>query len=66
MGLTTEIDTIETKVRDDDRIWKHTGVCNIIQGVLLGHPIHTISYTIPQGGCIHGEALIAEHETISG
>jgi hypothetical protein len=22
-------------------------VCNIIQGVLLRHPIHTISYTIP-------------------
>ncbi len=51
-GLSTEIDTIEyqqtekieTEVRDDDRIQKHTGVRNIIQGVLLGHSIHTISY----------------------
>jgi hypothetical protein len=34
-------------VRDDDRIRKHTGVRNIVQGVLLGHPIHTKSYTIP-------------------
>jgi hypothetical protein len=52
---TTEIDTIEeqqtekieTEVRDDDRIRKHIGVRNIIEGVLLGHPIHTILYTIP-------------------
>ena len=26
--------------------YEHTGVRNIIQGVLLGHPIHTISYII--------------------
>ncbi len=52
---TTEIDTleyhqndkIETEVRDDDRIRKHTGVRNIIEVVLLGHPLHTLSYTIP-------------------
>ncbi len=25
---------------------EHTGVRNIIQGVLLGHPLHTISYTV--------------------
>ncbi len=34
-------------MRDDDRIRNHTGVRNIIQGDLLGHPLHTISYTIP-------------------
>jgi hypothetical protein len=34
-------------VRDDDRIRKHTGVRNIIQGVLLGHFLQKISYTIP-------------------
>jgi hypothetical protein len=27
--------------------YEHTGVRNIIQGVLLGHLLHTISYTIP-------------------
>jgi hypothetical protein len=54
-GISTEIDTIEeqqtekieTEVGDDDRIRKHTGVRNIIQGVLLGHLLHTISYTNP-------------------
>ena len=46
----TEIDTleqqqtekIETEVREDDRIRKHTGVRNIIQGVVLDNPIQTI------------------------
>jgi hypothetical protein len=27
--------------------YMHTGVRNIIQGVLLGHLLHTISYTTP-------------------
>ncbi len=27
--------------------YEHTGVRSFVQGVLLGHPIHTISYTIP-------------------
>jgi hypothetical protein len=27
--------------------YEHTGVRNIIQGVLLVHLLHTISYTIP-------------------
>jgi hypothetical protein len=27
--------------------YEQTGVRNIIQGVLLGHLLHTISYTIP-------------------
>ncbi len=27
--------------------YEHTGVRNIIQGVLLGHLLHTISNTIP-------------------
>ncbi len=54
--VTTEIDTleqqqtekIETELNDVDRIRaEHTGVSINVQGVLLGHPIHTISYTIP-------------------
>jgi hypothetical protein len=44
--LFTEIDTleyqqtekIETEVKDVDRTRKRTGVRNIVQGVLLGHP----------------------------
>jgi hypothetical protein len=52
--LLSEIDTlekqqtekIETEVKDVDRVQKHTGVRNTVQGVLLRHPIHTISYTI--------------------
>jgi hypothetical protein len=51
----TKIDTleeqqtekIETEVKDVDRIQKHTGVHNTVQGVLLGHPLHTLLYTIP-------------------
>jgi hypothetical protein len=27
--------------------YEHTGVRNIIQGVLLGHLLHTIAYTVP-------------------
>jgi hypothetical protein len=27
--------------------YEHTGVRNIVQGVLLGHLLHTISYTMP-------------------
>jgi hypothetical protein len=27
--------------------YEHTGVRNIIQGVLLGHLLHTIPYTTP-------------------
>ena len=27
--------------------YEHTGVRSFFQGLLLGHPIHTISYTIP-------------------
>jgi hypothetical protein len=34
-------------MKDVDRIRRHTGVRNTVQGVLLGYPIHTISYTIP-------------------
>jgi hypothetical protein len=30
-------------VRDVDRIQNHTGVCNIVQSVLIGHPVHTLS-----------------------
>jgi hypothetical protein len=45
--VTADGENIESEVRDDDRIRKQTGVRNIIQGVLLGHPLHTISYTIP-------------------
>ncbi len=41
----TVTEKIETEMRDDNRIRKHKGVRNIIQGVLLGHPLHTISYT---------------------
>ena len=26
--------------------YEHTGVLSFVQGLLLGHPIHTISYTI--------------------
>ena len=38
-----------TKKADENRTmigYEHTGVRNIIQGVLLGHLLHTISYTI--------------------
>jgi hypothetical protein len=52
-GLPIEIDTleyqqtekIETELKDVDRI--RTGVRSFVQGLLLGHPIHTIPYTIP-------------------
>ncbi len=27
--------------------YEHTGVRSFVQGLLMGHPIHTISYTIP-------------------
>jgi len=27
--------------------YEQTGVRSFVQGLLLGHPIHTISYTIP-------------------
>ncbi len=47
--LGTDIDTleyqqtekIETEMKDVDRIRRHTGVPNTVQGVLLGYPIHT-------------------------
>ncbi len=37
---------IETEVRDFDRIRKHTGVRNIVQSSVLGHPLHTLSYRV--------------------
>jgi hypothetical protein len=33
-------------VRDVERIRRHTGLGSIVQSALLGHPIHTLSYTV--------------------